>query len=68
MNEFTKISIHNHFGGDNADCTKDKVASFTPSFDLNDAYKIVNDAVAHGFMLLGQTNSNNFDAAAVSYY
>lgn len=64
MNEYTKISIHNHFGGKDADCTKDKDANYQSSFDLKDAYRKIEDAVAHGFILLGQTNSNDFDAAA----
>lgn len=64
MGEYTKISIHNHFGSDNADCTKDKSVSYQSSFDLNVAYKKINDAVSHGFRLLGQTNSNDFNAAA----
>lgn len=64
MNEYTKISIHNHFGGKNADCTKDKDANFQSSFELLDAYRRIDDAVSNGFGLLGQTNSNDFDAAA----
>lgn len=64
MNEYTKISIHNHFGGKSADCTKDKDANFRSSFDLGDAYRGIEDAASHGFGLLGQTNSNDFDAAA----
>lgn len=64
MNEYTKISIHNHFGGRDADCTKDKDANYQSSFDLVDAYGRIEDAVSHGFGLLGQTNSNEFDAAA----
>lgn len=64
MSEYTKISIHNHFGGKSADCTKDKDSNYQSSFDLMDAYRRIEDAVAHGFRLLGQTNSNEFDASA----
>ena len=62
MSEFTKISIHNHLGGNNADCTIDKKRSFKSSFDLLVAYRQVDEAVAFHFGLLGQTNHNDFDA------
>lgn len=62
--EYSKISIHNHFGGDAADCTIDKVAGTPAAFDLNQGFKLVDEAAANGFDLLVQTNSNNLDAAA----
>ena len=64
MGEFTKISIHNHLGGDSADCTIDKTRDYISSFDLSVAYKQVDEAAECSFELLGQTNHNNFDAAS----
>lgn len=64
MNEFTKISIHNHFSPGIADCTKDKKRDFKSSFDLQGAYSMIDEAAQCGFQLLGQTNSNDFNAAA----
>ena len=64
MNEFTKISIHNHFSPGIADCTKDKKRDFKSSFDLQGAYSMIDEAARCGFQLLGQTNSNDFNAAA----
>lgn len=62
MSEFTKISIHNHLGGKNADCTIDKPRDFKSSFDLSTAYEQVNEAAKYSFELLGQTNHNDFNA------
>ena len=64
MSEFTKISIHNHLGGKDADCTIDKSCGFKSSFDLSTAYRQVDEAVKYNFKLLGQTNHNDFDAAS----
>jgi hypothetical protein len=64
MSEFTKISIHNHLGGKNADCTINKDRSFKSSFDLLTAYRQVDEAAEFKFGLLGQTNHNDFDAAS----
>ena len=64
MSEFTKISIHNHLGGIDADCTIDKRYNDTRSFDIQAAYKQVDEAAKYNFGLLGQTNHNDFDAAA----
>lgn len=63
-NEFSKISIHCHLGGKNADCTIDKKSTFTSNFDLSQAYSQANDANECGFSLLGMTNHNSFDAAS----
>ena len=64
MSEFTKISIHNHLGGKDADCTINKTRNDTRFFDIPTAYKQVDEAVEYNFGLLGQTNHNDFDAAA----
>lgn len=64
MSEFTKISIHNHLGGKDADCTIDKSHGFKSSFDLSTAYRQVDEAVEYNFGLLGQTNHNDFNAAS----
>lgn len=56
--EFTKFSIHNHFGGVNADrCLK---STSLYSFDLSNAINMLDDAKQNGFMLLGFTNHNIF--------
>ena len=62
--EYSKISIHNHFGGDSADCTIDKIIGMSPSFDLAQGFGSVDEAAANDFDLLVQTNSNCLDAAA----
>lgn len=62
--EYTKLSIHNHFGGDDADCKIDKKVSYKPCFDLDLGYEGLLQAKRNGFSLVAQTNSNNLDAAA----
>lgn len=62
--EYTKLSIHNHFGGKKADCKLDAKIGFSPVFVLEDGYSKLQDAKDNGFTLLVQTNSNNLDAAA----
>lgn len=64
--EYAKISMHNHFGGRGANCTKDKRVTRLRQFDLAEAYGRIDDAVSSGFNLLALTNSNDLDAAA--YY
>lgn len=64
MSEFTKISIHNHLGGKDADCTIDKTQNDTRFFDILAAYRQVDEAAKYNFGLLGQTNHNDFDAAS----
>ena len=62
--EYTKTSIHNHFGGRLADCTIDKPISFKPEFDLTKGFREIDEAFEQGFTLLAQTNSNCIDAAS----
>jgi len=56
--EFTKISIHNHFGGDNADrlITQSNVLEF----DTPMAISQIDDAANNEFNLIAMTNSNVF--------
>lgn len=62
--EYTKISIHNHFGGPDADCKLDREVSFKPSFDLTRGYAELLKAHECGYRLLAQTNANSLDASA----
>lgn len=64
MNEFSKISIHCHFGGEQADYTIDRSHKFKGFFNLSTAFSQINEAAKCGFQLLGQTNHNYFDASA----
>ncbi len=64
--EYTKLSIHNHFGGNDADLTLARDVSEKASFDLGLAFDQLDKATVAGFGLLAQTNSNHLDVAA--YY
>lgn len=55
--EFVKTSIHNHFGGINADLTRDRL--FTDlSFDIEEAKRKIDNAALNGFELITITNHN----------
>lgn len=56
--EYTKISLHNHFGGDDADCKIDHKVGWVPTFNLAQGYKSIESAAANGFELIVQSNSN----------
>lgn len=62
--EYSKISIHCHFGGRDADCTLDRSIKEILQFDLAEAISQIDEAVDNGFRLLAQTNSNCIDAAS----
>ena len=62
--EYTKMSIHCHLGGQEADCKYDIPVTRTPIFNLEEAYRSIDEAKKAGFTLLAQTNSNNVDAAS----
>ena len=64
FHEHTKLSIHNHFGGPEADCKLEMGIETRPHFDLERGYQALESAHDYGFKLLAQTNSNNLDAAA----
>ena len=66
MKEYTKLSAHNHFGGQNADLTLDRGIEEIASFDLAKGFIGLEKAGDAGFRLLAQTNSNHLDVAA--YY
>lgn len=55
--EFTKTSLHNHFGGGSADYLLNDTN--THSFDINIAKKKVDHASTAGYQLLAMTNSNH---------
>ena len=64
FHEHTKLSIHNHFGGPEADCKLEMGIETRPHFDLERGYQALESAHDYGFKLLAQTNSNNLDAAS----
>lgn len=66
LDEYTKLSVHNHFGGKNADLTLDRSVEEVASFDLAKGFEGLEKAGDAGFRLLAQTNSNHLDVAA--YY
>ena len=66
LKEYTKLSAHNHFGGQNADLTLDRGIEEIASFDLAKGFIGLEKAGDAGFRLLAQTNSNHLDVAA--YY
>lgn len=64
MEEYTKLSIHNHFGGRSADLTINRPIGDQSQFDLIKGFKELRSAKAEDFQLLAQTNSNNLDVAS----
>ncbi|MBR3384429.1 MAG: AAA family ATPase [Atopobiaceae bacterium] len=56
--EYTKMSLHNHFGGPEADCKIDHKVGRVPRFDLSQGYRSIDSAAANGFELLVQSNAN----------
>ena len=64
MDEYTKLSIHNHFNNRSADLTIDRPIGSEAKFDLQTGYDQIRDAKAADYQLLAQTNSNNLDVAA----
>lgn len=64
MGEYTKLSIHNHFGGRLADLTIDRPIGGQAVFDLTEGFEELRSAKEADFRLLAQTNSNHLDVAA----
>ena len=64
MDEYTKLSIHNHFNNRSADLTIDRPIGSEAKFDLQTGYDQIREAKAADYQLLAQTNSNNLDVAA----
>lgn len=57
--EFTKTSLHNHFGGKNADYARgNAITSYT--FDISSAKAKLDNAFLNDYQLLGMTNHNFF--------
>ncbi|WP_191376075.1 hypothetical protein, partial [Thomasclavelia spiroformis] len=55
--EFTKTSLHNHFGGAGADYKIDSTGGH--SFDINYAKQMIDRAEEKDYQLLAMTNSNH---------
>ena len=64
LKEYTKLSIHNHFGGNEADLTINRPIGDRVAFDLAKGFEKLRSAKGAGFQLLAQTNSNHLDVAA----
>ena len=64
MEEYTKLSIHNHFGGKSANLTIDRPIGDRAVFDLAKGFEELRSAKEAGYQLLAQTNSNHLDVAA----
>ena len=64
MEEYTKLSIHNHFGGKSANLTIDRPIGDRAVFDLAKGFDELRSAKEAGYQLLAQTNSNHLDVAA----
>ena len=58
--EFSKISLHNHFGGRTADYCFGDAPSMARSFDIAIAKTKIDEASVYDFQLLGFTNHNHF--------
>lgn len=57
--EFTKTSLHNHFGGVHAEYSRCGTSS-SPNFDLIQAQEKLDNAAENGYQLIGMTNHNHF--------
>lgn len=71
MKEFTKISMHNHIGGKDADRFLNDDYDKVLVFDFNEACGSIRDAYKCGFRLLGLTNANAFSSSfyyLIRYY
>lgn len=66
MKEFTKVSIHNHFGGAGADKLINENYTKSFDFDFNSAYEHIDSAVQNGFELLAMTQANVFNVESYS--
>lgn len=64
LEEYTKLSIHNHFGGKSANLTIDRPIGDRAVFDLAKGFEELRSAKEAGYQLLAQTNSNHLDVAA----
>ena len=64
LEEYTKLSIHNHFGGRSADLTINRPIGDQAQFDLIKGFEELRSAKAEDFQLLAQTNSNHLDVAS----
>lgn len=64
MEEYTKLSIHNHFKNKSADLTIDRPIGADAQFDLQTGFDQIKEAKNADYQLLAQTNSNNLDVAA----
>lgn len=58
--EYSKISVHNHFGGAKAEYCYAEPVSATKFFDLTAAKNKIDSAASNEFQLLGFTNHNHF--------
>ena len=59
-NEFSKISIHNHIGGNNCERKLDEQYDKKLSFDLELTTNLLKDAKNNDYDLLAMTNANVF--------
>lgn len=60
MEEFTKFSVHNHFGGPAAEKKLNEDSDKPLDFNYQDAIEILEDAKTYNYKLLGFTNANLF--------
>ena len=56
--EFVKTSIHNHFGGNNADLTRGRVFNDL-SFDIEEAKRKIDNAALNGYELIKSVRVNS---------
>lgn len=64
LEEYTKLSIHNHFGGKPANLTIDRPIGDRAVFDLAKGFEKLRLAKEADYQLLAQTNSNHLDVAS----
>ncbi len=60
MEEYVKISLHNHFGGSKADYKLDSIDLSSLGFSIKDSCDLLDNAELNKFSLIGITNSNYF--------
>lgn len=64
MKEFTKVSIHNHFGGDKSDKLINQPFDKIYDFDYKSAFEKIDEAKTYGYQLLAMTQANVFDVTS----
>lgn len=64
MKEYTKVSVHNHFGGAGSDKLINELFDKQYFFDYSEGFEKIDNANTYGFKLLAMTQANVFDVCS----